>query len=147
FPKATPTERRKYLDPAFKKFSSVRKDNLRLFPGVRETLSEIKAKGSAIVGYTEAVIENSLYRLNLLDMISTFDRLYIPCSKSGGLSHEEAGDLHDSHSDRVELLRFGHSKPDPALLEGICKRFNVDVGSCVYVGDSMTRDISMAVRA
>jgi phosphoglycolate phosphatase len=47
----------------------------------------------------------------------------------------------------VKLLPRGHRKPDPAVLEEICKDFAVSVTESLYVGDSMTRDISMAVMA
>jgi len=62
FPKATQLERKHFLDPAFRVFSEVRKKHLHLFPGVRHTLNTIRGVGCLVVGHTEAVVENSLYR-------------------------------------------------------------------------------------
>ncbi|EKM31501.1 HAD hydrolase, IA, variant 1 family protein, partial [Vibrio harveyi] len=36
------------------------------------------------------------------------------------------------------------SKPNPKLLEHICREEGVDIEDAVYVGDSLTKDISMA---
>jgi phosphoglycolate phosphatase len=147
FPNATSLERRNLLDGAFRKFSEIRKANLRLFPGVRETLEEIRGQGCVIVGYTEAVVENSLYRLSLLDLLSAFHRLYVPASRSP--RHPDPGRplMHKAYPGFVKLLPKGHRKPDPAVLEDICRHFNIAVSNSLYVGDSMTRDISMAVMA
>lgn len=43
FPSATMLERKQLLDKAFRTFSKIRMRNLRLFPGVRQTLSQIRA--------------------------------------------------------------------------------------------------------
>jgi phosphoglycolate phosphatase len=147
FPNATPLERHNLLSPAFKKFSEVRKAKLHLFSGVRETLSEIRARGCLVVGYTEAVVENSLYRLSLLDLVSVFHRLYVPTSRSPQHPDPSRPLLHTQYPGFVKLLPRGHRKPDPAVLEEICKDFAVSVTESLYVGDSMTRDISMAVMA
>lgn len=147
FPNSTSLERHNLLSPAFKKFSEVRKAKLHLFPGIRETLSEIRARGCMVAGYTEAVVENSLYRLSLLDLVSIFHRLYVPESRSPQHPDPARPLLHTQYPGFVKLLPRGHRKPDPAVLEDICKDFRVGVTETLYIGDSMTRDISMAVMA
>src|SRR6266545_5311120 len=147
FPNASTLERHNVLSAAFGKFSEMRKANLRLFPGVRETLNEIRERGCLVVGYTEAVVENSLYRLRLLDLVKLFHQLYVPASRSPHHPDPARPLLHKGYPGFVKLLPRGHRKPDPAVLENICKRFNLDVANTLYVGDSMTRDISMAVMA
>lgn len=147
FPNATQLERKYFLDKAFRTFSEVRKKNLRLFPGVRTTLANVRAKGCVVVGHTEAVVENSLYRLKVLDLISAFDRLYAPASSSPGHPDPSRRKLHEVYSNFVSLLPTNHHKPDRAVLEDICRHFNVPVNRTLYVGDSLTRDISMAAMA
>ncbi|SRR6266404_5291602 len=147
FPNATQLERKHLLDRAFRTFSEVRKKNLRLFPGVRTTLAKIRERGCFVVGHTEAVVENSLYRLKVLDLISAFDRLYAPASSSPGHPDPARPKLHEVYSNFVSLLPTNHHKPDRAVLEDICRYFNVPVNRTLYVGDSLTRDISMAAMA
>jgi len=147
FPKATKLERKHFLDPAFRVFSEVRKKHLHLFPGVRHTLNTIRGVGCLVVGHTEAVVENSLYRLKLLDLIPAFDRLYAPASRSHGHPDPSRPKIHEAFPELVSLLPSDHRKPDRAVLEEICRHFNVPAAQTLYVGDSMTRDISMSVMA
>ncbi len=42
------------LDPAFHAFNKVRKNELRLFPDVRETLDELKSRGIKLVAFTDS---------------------------------------------------------------------------------------------
>ena len=46
--------------------------------------------------------------------------------------------------DFIIRLSSAESKPNPKLLEHICLTENVDIKDAVYVGDSITKDISMA---
>jgi phosphoglycolate phosphatase len=147
FPNATQLERKYLLDKAFRTFSEVRKKNLHLFPGVRATLANIREKGCIVVGHTEAVVANSLYRLKILDLIPAFDRLYAPASSSPGHPDSSRRELHEVYSTFVSLLATDHRKPDRVVLEDICSHFNVPVSRVLYVGDSLTRDISMAAMA
>lgn len=147
FPNVSAVERYNFLLPAFKEFSSVRNAKLRLFPGVRETLTTIRSRGCLVLGYSEAVAENSLYRLQLLDLLSCFDRLYVPASRSPLHPDPSRPPMHEDHSQLLKLLPQTHRKPDPAVIEDICSSFGVAPNKTLYVGDSMTRDISMAVMA
>src|SRR5216683_3756818 len=58
YPHATELARKDLLAEAFRAFNEVRKSNLKLYPGVRETLKEIRKTGCIIVAHTEAVAEN-----------------------------------------------------------------------------------------
>ncbi|MCU0289570.1 MAG: HAD family hydrolase, partial [Acidobacteria bacterium] len=53
----------KILDPAFHAFNKKRKELLRLFPGVFETLKFINESGCTVVAHTEADVLNSLFRV------------------------------------------------------------------------------------
>jgi phosphoglycolate phosphatase len=146
-PKATRLERKHFLDPAFDAFSQVRNQKLRLFPGVRDSLHEIRKTGCSIVGHTEAVLENGLYRLELLNLVQEFDRLYAPASRSNGHPDPARPRIEERYSRFVSILPVDHRKPDPIVLKKICESFKVRPGRALYIGDSMTRDISMAVLA
>ena len=64
------------IDPVLHRFNSIRKRTLSLYPGVAETLSEIRDAGVKIVGHTEAILANSYWRLRTLGIDGYFRRLY-----------------------------------------------------------------------
>jgi phosphoglycolate phosphatase-like HAD superfamily hydrolase len=146
-PKATRLQRKQFLDRAFDAFRQVRNQNLRLFPGVRDSLREIRKTGCSIVGHTEAVLENGLYRLELLNLIEEFHRLYAPASRSNGHPDPARPRIEERYSRFVSILPVDHRKPDPIVLKEICESFKVRPDKTLYIGDSMTRDISMAILA
>ncbi|MEX6057073.1 hypothetical protein AB6G67_11020 [Enterobacter hormaechei] len=49
---------------------------MKLYPTVRDTLNILRERGVKIVGHTESLEYNSLYRLYKLDVIDFFDHLY-----------------------------------------------------------------------
>lgn len=125
-------------------FSAKRNETLKLYPNVKETLIKLKNNNVKIVGHTEALEFNSLYRLHKLDILDLFDHLYT------------LEDIHNIHpdpksaksipveNDFVVRLSKNEAKPNPKLLEHICKSESVDIKDAVYIGDSLTKDISMA---
>lgn len=66
----------KKLTRVFSAFSSKRNHTLKLYPTVRDTLNILRERGVKIVGHTESLEYNSLYRLYKLDVIDFFDHLY-----------------------------------------------------------------------
>jgi phosphoglycolate phosphatase len=147
FPHATRLERKQHLDEAFLAFNKIRKQHLSLYPGVRETLHTIREQGTIVVGHTEAVVENSLYRLKLLDLISEINRLYAPMGRAAGHPDTRRPRIYEPYTGFVYLLPSEHRKPDPEVLKDICKQVGISTQNTLYVGDSMTRDISMAKMA
>ena len=144
YPEAAPLERKQQLEEAFVAFNRVRKTYLRLYPGVLETIRAIRNSGCLVVGHTEAVVENSLYRMKLLKLLGEIDYLYAPASRASGHPDPTRRGIHEAHSNFVHLLPSNHRKPDPAVLRDICGEHTVPVERTLYVGDSMTRDIAMA---
>ncbi|AQP99627.1 haloacid dehalogenase [Pseudoalteromonas aliena] len=125
-------------------FSAKRSQTLKLYPEVKETLIKLKRDGVKIVGHTEALEFNSLYRLRKLDILDLFEHLY---------TLEDTQNIHPSpetaipvsvKKDFVIKLSSKEAKPNPSLLKHICERENVDIKEAIYVGDSLTKDISMA---
>ncbi|MFY9574530.1 MAG: HAD family hydrolase [Blastocatellia bacterium] len=148
YPNTSRLERKRHLDPAFEAFNNARRENLRLYPEVRETLQVIRDSGCVIVGYTEAFVENSLYRLTLLGILDQIQLLYVPKSRSDeGHPDPARRRILDEYRDRVRLLPDGHRKPDPQVLREICEEHQVSPKETLYVGDSMTRDVAMAKKA
>jgi HAD superfamily hydrolase (TIGR01549 family) len=127
-----------FLDPAFHAFNRVRKQNLKLYEGVRETLEEFARFNVPVAAYTDARIINCLFRLNSLEIKKLISRLYAP-------SHVTK-DLHDLllSDNFVRLLAPSDRKPNPQTLIDICSQYGTAPSDAVYVGDSLVRDIYMA---
>lgn len=148
YPHTSRLERKRHLDTAFDAFNRLRRQNLRLYPGVRETLRVIRDSGCSIVGYTEAVLENSLYRLSLLGILEEIQLVYVPKSRADEGHPDPARQrILEQYRERVRLLPDGHRKPDPQVLKQICEEHRVPVEEALYVGDSLTRDVAMAKQA
>lgn len=136
------------LDPAFYEFNKSRKDMLRLYPGVLDTLSELRSRGIKIVGHTEARYLAVFDRINRLGLSEFFSRVY--CRERSISSHPHGDDVVMAGlSMPTDLVELSHhqAKPAPEVLVEICERENFDRHEVAYVGDSLLKDISMANRA
>jgi FMN phosphatase YigB (HAD superfamily) len=129
------------LDPAFHAFNRVRKQNLRLYEGVYETLEELVRLHVPVVAYTDARVINSLFRLNLLGIKQLISRLYAPGHVVKELDEATLSD------DFVRVLPPRDRKPNPQTLIDICSQCGVVPSDALYVGDSLARDIYMAKEA
>lgn len=135
FPDDTPETLFKKLDPVFHRFNSIRKQRLKLYPNVKETLTQISKLGIKIVGYTESAEENGFYRLRKLGIADLFQHVYVSDSQ-----FERPDYLPSS-----EITRVVHGKkPNAKLLEQICAQESVSAVEAIYIGDSITKDIYMA---
>lgn len=134
------------MDGALHAFNRVRKQTLQLYPTVRETMLELSHRGVIIVGHTEAIAENAYYRLSKLEIVELFNRLYV---LQGPLAPHPRGAPSGTPppDGLVEQVPLAERKPNPRLLLDICRRVGIDPADAVYVGDSKTRDITMAVEA
>lgn len=134
WPRASNAERITRLDPAFHAFNRVRKQTLRLYPGVESTLTAIHGAGVPIVGHTEASSVNAHWRIRRLGLERLFTRLY-------------TADVGPSPAQTdipvIPIPREIH-KPDPRILREVCTHFGVEPALALYVGDSLTRDVAMA---
>lgn len=132
------------LTRVFSAFSSKRNHTLKLYPTVRDTLNILRERGVKIVGHTESLEYNSLYRLYKLDVIDFFDHLYTIEDNHNLHPNPKNAKVISVKDDFIIRLSSAESKPNPKLLEHICLTENVDIKDAVYVGDSITKDISMA---
>jgi len=147
FPGLSRLEKKYELDPAFAAFNKKRKRHLHLYPGVERTITQIRDAGCGVVGYTEAILNNSIYRLAKLGVMDDFDAIYAPASRADG--HPDPSRQYDfePYRDKIHLLPDDHRKPDPTVLTEICAEYDADTAETLYVGDSMTRDVAMAKQA
>ncbi|ROW59272.1 HAD family hydrolase [Escherichia coli] len=134
----------KKLTRVFSAFSSKRNHTLKLYPTVMDTLNILRERGVKIVGHTESLEYNSLYRLYKLDVIDFFDHLYTIEDNHNLHPNPKNAKVISVKDDFIIRLSSAESKPNPKLLEHICLTENVDIKDAVYVGDSITKDISMA---
>jgi FMN phosphatase YigB (HAD superfamily) len=134
------------LDPAFAAFNRRRRETLRSYDGVRETLTQIGSH-CPIVAHTEASTVNALFRLDMLELTTFMTRLYAVTYR--GLAHPDPArqvEL-DSQMTAMKVVGVTERKPDVAILRRICTDLSVSPGDALYVGDSLTRDVGMAREA
>jgi phosphoglycolate phosphatase-like HAD superfamily hydrolase len=128
-----------------------RRQYLRLFPTVAETLLRIKGSGTRIVGYTESMAFYSNYRIRRLGLDGVLD--YIFCPKDHdlpqGLSLDDLRKYPAEHYKlqytKQEHTPRGSKKPDPTVLNAIIADLRMDKADCVYVGDNLMKDVAMAL--
>ncbi|HSR68301.1 MAG TPA: HAD-IA family hydrolase [Acidobacteriota bacterium] len=135
------------LEKPLAAFKEERKRSLRLYPGVSETLQSLDEAGITIVGHTEALAVSSYHRLRLLGVDHYFKHLYALDGELLQHPDPERGEELNPPQGLVREVPRVERKPNPELLRDICAREGVDKSKCWYVGDSLTRDISMAKQA
>jgi len=134
------------IDGALHEFDRTRKQTLHLYDGVAESLEWLHNQNVIVVGYTEAISVNAFYRLHMLGIDQFFTKLY---ALDGFLRPHPKGTpvSYAARDGFIEIVPPSERKPNPRLLLDICARHGVSASSAVYVGDSLTRDISMATEA
>jgi phosphoglycolate phosphatase len=140
-------ELRRHLDPALHAFNKTRKERLALYPTVRDTLERLHTSNCKIIGHTEAMLLNSYWRLSFFNIDRYLTRLYTLEGKWEPHPSPESRRVSDPRSDFVRIVPQIERKPNPRLLLDICEREGFHPSEVVYVGDSLTRDISMAKSA
>ena len=130
-----------------------RRKYLRLYPSVAETLLKIKGSGSCIIGYTESMQFYSSYRVRRLGLDGVLDYVFFPKDHllPDGVSHKEIRKYPEEHYKfRYCVQKYtpiNSKKPDTKVLNKIIFDLGLKKRDCVYVGDSLTKDIAMALDA
>jgi phosphoglycolate phosphatase len=139
----------KILDPAFHAFNSARKRNLRLYPGVKETLEILNRAGIGLIAHTESKLFGVVDRLRRLDLSRFFAKIY--CRERSNSSHPAPQSVakwfDDFPMDKVIELSHHQAKPNPSVLLEICSNEGISHIDTAYIGDSIARDVLMAKRA
>jgi len=134
------------LNSAFHAFNKSRKENLRLYPGVEDTLRYLSNSEIVLVAHTESRLYAAVDRLTRLGLIRYFRRVY--CRSRSQTSHPDPQVGEDWLSrvpmEKIRELSHHQRKPNPEVLLEICKDEGIDRSATVYVGDSLARDILMA---
>jgi phosphoglycolate phosphatase len=135
------------LEVPLRAFNSERKRTLALYDSVAETLAALQESGVVIVGHTESIKANAYYRLARLGIVDRFHRLYV--LDSGYPGHPDPGRATELRPPEgfVHNLPQGSRKPNPGVLLEICAQEGFAPEDVWYVGDSLSRDISMAKAA
>jgi FMN phosphatase YigB (HAD superfamily) len=134
------------LEAAFVAFSNARREHLRLYSGVAETLAILEQKGVVIIGHTEALSVNAFYRVWRLGIANKFRRLYTIEGKT--FEHPFPDRPHATPPPGlIRTLPRSERKPNPAVLRDICALEGFRLEECCYIGDSLTRDVAMAKEA
>lgn len=120
---------------------AVRASVLRPFPGVAGALAEVERRGIRVVGYTESLWSYSRDRLVDTGLVREVRRVYSPLDLV--ISDRSLG------AEPIEGLEHrptphGLGKPNPEVLRAILADHEVAPSECVYVGDSLAKDIQMA---
>lgn len=138
------------FDAAVHAYRRARKASLRLYEGVKLTLARLRANGVLIVVYTESLGYYTNFRVRRLELDDLIDFLYsppdheIPAKFHKPLPQspnaEEGTLLHAQH----RFISEGVIKPDPEVLLDIIREIKRSPAECVYLGDSLMKDVVMA---
>jgi phosphoglycolate phosphatase len=138
------------FDEAIHAYRRARKSSLQLYEGVQQTLGELRASGVLIVIYTESLGYYTNSRIRRLELDELVDFVYSPPDHDVPIA---AAHYQNSSpdSDGTKLVHVKHSyipkgvtKPNPEVLLDIVKDVDRSPGECLYLGDSLMKDVAMA---
>lgn len=137
------------LSPAIIAFREARRSALRLYPGVLETLRELRANGVVIVAYTESQEFYTQYRFRKLGLDQLIDYLYSPPDHELPVEDVRALRKYNPETYQMKLTEQRHTprgetKPNPHILMSILDDLEITPEQALYVGDSKMKDIAMA---
>lgn len=127
-----------------------RRSALILYPTVMETLQGLKKAGCVVVGYTESMAFYTSYRVRKMGLDGVIDVLYspedhdIPTNLDLDQIRKYPAGHYNFEKTRHEHTPKGELKPNPHILKMIIDGIGAAPDDCVYVGDSLYKDIAMA---
>lgn len=129
-------------------FRSARKKSLVLYDGVLSTLEHLKENNIRVIAFTESMSFYTRYRFIKLGLDGLIDTLYSPAD------HELPKDRCSNNLTSYEMsktkqvfLARNLKKPAPETLMNILESENLSIDECVYIGDSLMKDVAMAQAA
>jgi FMN phosphatase YigB (HAD superfamily) len=138
------------LAPARQAFRLARERFLRPYPGVRETLEELRNRKLLVIGLTDAPRNAAELRLKWLKLDHHFDALYtlpgypLPENVDPEIRKRDAAGHYRSRVPRVEELPHSAEKPSPDGLRRILEDFRLEPDQVLYVGDNVKKDMPAA---
>jgi phosphoglycolate phosphatase len=139
--------------PAIDAYRQARRSKLVLYPTVHETLTNLKASGTLVIGYTESLEFYTTYRLIKLGLDGLLDFVYFPPDHSlpEGLDASQIRRYDDdAYKLRITQTRHtpkGETKPNPKLLGHILEECGAGKRQTAYIGDKLDKDVRMAQQA
>jgi len=134
------------FDDAIHAYRSARKESLVLYEGVKESILELRSQGTKIVVYTESLAFYTNFRIRRLGLDELVDFIYSPPDHElpeGVESYVESSEAQLSHAQH-RYLPAGVKKPNPEVLLDIVHEIGCTPSECIYVGDSLIKDVAMA---
>jgi phosphoglycolate phosphatase len=137
------------VEPARRAFADARERYLRPYPGVVETLEEIRRRGLALVALTDAPRNAAELRLKWLGLDRYFDAIYtlpgyeLPEHVAADIRRREAAGHYRARTTVVELPREAE-KPSDAGLRRILADLGLRGRDVLYVGDNLAKDMPVA---
>ncbi len=138
------------FDDAIHAYRKARKRSLKLYDGVLGTLTELKRSGIVVVIYTESLAYYTNYRIVTLGLDGAVDFVYSPPDHEiPAIAADYAGTLAQNGNTSLvhtqhRFLPEGVKKPNPEVLRDIIKEIGRVPSECVYLGDSLMKDVAMA---
>ncbi|MGH7319491.1 MAG: HAD family hydrolase [Candidatus Rokuibacteriota bacterium] len=138
---------------AIEAYRTMRRQTLRLYSGVLDTLHAIRGAGALVVAYTESRAYYADYRVRTLGLDGVLDYLYsppdhaLPEGVTPSLIRRYPPEHYRLRGTIHRHTREGVWKPDAAILRGILHEVGARAGEAAYVGDSLIKDVAMAQRA
>ena len=132
-------------------YQQLRRQHLHLYSTVGETLLKIKGRGSLIICYTESMAFYSNYRVRRLGLDGVLDHVFCPEDHvlPEKLSAEDVRKYPTRHYEfrytKQHYTPKGSTKPDPEVIGTIVEDLELTKEDCVYVGDSLMKDVAMAL--
>lgn len=134
------------FDEAIHVYRKERKDTLVLYEGVSETLTTLKKKGIQIIIYTESLAFYTHERMKRFYLDELVDFIYSPADHDlpEGVTHYlERKDAVLTHAKHLHIPA-GVVKPNPTVLRDIMQAIGRSAAECIYLGDSLMKDVAMA---
>lgn len=136
-------------DSVLHAYYSERLKHFDLFPGVRETLQEIRRAGSLIVVFTESRDFYARERIRRLGLDGLVDILYSPPDHPlpTGFDRYYPEEHYELVITEHRHLHYDFKKPNREILLEILHECHVEPEDAIYVGDSEMKDVQMAQAA
>lgn len=130
-------------------YYSNKKNHLKAYQGVVETLKFIKSRGTKIIAFTESNVFFTKYRIKHLGLDGIIDCIYTPEGHDLPLSVNKyyEDDFWDPKITVINTLPSNTRKPNAEILEAILRDFKAQKEFAIYIGDKLDRDVYMAQQA
>ena len=127
------------LEELAHKFEQDLRSRTRLFPGVMETLTQLRDAGVSVVAHTDTPVNIAAERFVELGLDGVVDALFATTGKAATIHRLAVRQLQVA-----QLTEVSCPKPSPDALLQILEACDVAARETMYVGDSKMKDIPMA---